>query len=117
MTFNLLLLNEFPDEEADRRGGRRNLILLFGRRAAALLYVLAGVLTPLSIVVAVGWRILPPVALAAALPSLFLLKPVGWALKSPTEPVPIPALGANVIWNLTTNAVMALALTATVIMM
>jgi hypothetical protein len=31
--------------------------------------------------------------------------------------VPIPALGANVIWNLTTNAVMALALTATVIMM
>jgi len=24
MTFNLLLLNEFPDEEADRSGGRRN---------------------------------------------------------------------------------------------
>jgi 1,4-dihydroxy-2-naphthoate octaprenyltransferase len=117
MTFNLLLLNEFPDEEADRRGGRRNLILLFGRRAAALLYVLAGVVTPLSIVVAVGWTILPPAALAAALPSLFLLKPVGWALKSPTDPVPIPALGSNVIWNLATNAVMALALTATVIMM
>jgi 1,4-dihydroxy-2-naphthoate octaprenyltransferase len=117
MTFNLLLLNEFPDEEADRRGGRRNLILLFGRRAAALLYVLAGVVTPLSIVVAVGGTILPPAALAAALPSLFLLKPVGWALKSPTDPVPIPALGSNVIWNLATNAVMALALTATVIMM
>ena len=32
MTFNLLLLNEFPDEAADRKGGRRNLVLLFGHR-------------------------------------------------------------------------------------
>jgi 1,4-dihydroxy-2-naphthoate octaprenyltransferase len=117
MTFNLLLLNEFPDEEADRRGGRRNLILLFGRRAAALIYVLAGLLTPLSIVAAVGWRILPPAALAAVLPSLLLAKPVGWALRSSTEPVPIPALGSNVIWNLTTNATMAVALVATALMM
>jgi len=33
MTFNLLLLNEFPDELADRAGGRRNLVLLLGRRS------------------------------------------------------------------------------------
>ncbi|HHQ47600.1 MAG TPA: prenyltransferase, partial [Acidobacteria bacterium] len=38
MTFNLLLLNEFPDEEADRRGGRRNLVLLLGRRWAGRIY-------------------------------------------------------------------------------
>lgn len=117
MTFNLLLLNEFPDEEADQRGGRRNLILLFGRRAAATTYVLAGLLTPLSIVAAVAGRILPPAALAAVLPSLLLGKPVAWALKRPAEPVPIPALGSNVIWNLVTNAVMAVALAATTIMM
>jgi 1,4-dihydroxy-2-naphthoate octaprenyltransferase len=117
MTFNLLLLNEFPDEEADRRGGRRNLILLFGRRAAALIYVLAALLTPLSIVVAVGWKMLPSPALAAVLPSLLLARPVGWALRSPTEPVPIPALGSNVIWNLATNTVMAIALAVTAIMM
>ena len=35
MTFNLLLLNEFPDEEADRQGGRKNLLHLFGRTGAA----------------------------------------------------------------------------------
>src|SRR5687768_12031849 len=29
MTFNLLLLNEFPDEQPDRAGGRKNLILIF----------------------------------------------------------------------------------------
>jgi 1,4-dihydroxy-2-naphthoate octaprenyltransferase len=117
MTFNLLLLNEFPDEEADRKGGRRNLILLFGRRGGALIYVLAGILTPVSIVVAVGLRLLPPVALAAVLPSLLLAKPIGWALKACSEPVPIPALGSNVVWNLATNTVMAIALGVTAIMM
>jgi 1,4-dihydroxy-2-naphthoate octaprenyltransferase len=117
MTFNLLLLNEFPDEEADRRGGRRNLILIFGRRGGALIYVLAGILTPLSIVAAVGLKILPPLALAAVLPSLLLLKPVGWALRNPAGPVPIPALGSNVSWNLATNTVMAVTLAATTLMM
>ncbi|MFZ5787704.1 MAG: prenyltransferase, partial [Acidobacteriota bacterium] len=53
MTFNLLLLNEFPDEEADRSGGRRNLVLLLGRRAAAGAYAAAALATPASIAVAV----------------------------------------------------------------
>ncbi len=117
MTFNLLLLNEFPDEEADRKGGRRNLILLFGRRAGAMIYVLAAILTPVSVVAAVGLRILPPPALVAVLPSLLLVKPIGWAFTDPAQPVPIPALGSNVVWNLATNALMAVALGATAIMM
>ena len=41
MTFNFLLLNEFPDEAADREGGRRHLIILFGRTAAARTYAAA----------------------------------------------------------------------------
>jgi 1,4-dihydroxy-2-naphthoate octaprenyltransferase len=112
MTFNLLLLNEFPDEEADRRGGRRNLIILFGRKAAAWIYVFAGLATPAAIVVAIFLRVLPPVCLVAALPSLLLVKPVQWAIKDPAKPVPIPALGANVVWNLATNTVLALTLVA-----
>ena len=112
MTFNLLLLNEFPDEEADRRGGRRNLVIIFGRRAAAWIYILAGLGTPLSLVISVVIGVLPPLALAAALPSLLLVKPVRWALTDPGGPVPIPALGANVIWNLATNTLLALAVVA-----
>ena len=38
MPFNLLLLNEFPDEEADRKGGRRNLVILLGRKTAARIH-------------------------------------------------------------------------------
>jgi len=110
MTFNLLLLNEFPDEEADRRGGRRNLIILFGRKAAAWIYVVAGLAAPAAIVAAVVLQVLPPICLAATLPSLLLVNPVRWAVKDPAEPVPIPALGANVVWNLATNTLVALTL-------
>jgi 1,4-dihydroxy-2-naphthoate octaprenyltransferase len=116
MTFNLLLLNEFPDEEADRHGGRRNLVLLFGRPAAALIYAAAGILVPVTIAAAVGVGALPRLALIAALPSLMLARPLAWALSQPREPVPIPALGANVVWNLATNTVLALSLAAMVLL-
>ncbi len=110
MTFNLLLLNEFPDEEADRAGGRRNLVLIFGRRGAAAIYAAAALATPASIAAAVAIGVFPLVALAGALPSLVLATPLRWAFTRPDEPVPIPALGSNVTWNLATNTVLALAL-------
>jgi 1,4-dihydroxy-2-naphthoate octaprenyltransferase len=110
MTFNLLLLNEFPDEAADRAGGRRNLVLVLGRRAAALVYAAAALATPASIVVAVAIGALPLVAVVAVLPSLALTSPLSWAIGRPNNPVPIPALGANVMWNLATNTVLAGAL-------
>ena len=116
MTFNLLLLNEFPDEEADRAGGRKNLVLMLGRKGAAVVYAAAAVLTPTAIVVAVALGALPVHALAATLPSLLLAKPLAWALGDTREPVPVPALGANVAWNLATNTVLALALAAAVAM-
>ena len=112
MTFDLLLLNEFPDEDADRGGGRRNLVLLLGRPTAARIYAAAGLLVPVSLVAAVATGALPRLALVAAVPSVLLAKPLAWAISAPREPVPIPALGANVVWNLATNAVLALALVA-----
>jgi len=111
MTFNLLLLNEFPDERADRDGGRRNLVIILGRRTAARVYAAAAVATPAAIVAAVllGW--LPALCLAAAVPSpLLLAKPLAWAFADPTQDVPIPALAANVAWILTTNLAMAVTL-------
>lgn len=110
MTFNLLFLNEFPDEQADRHGGRRNLVILLGRRRAALVYAAAAIATPLSIAAAVvvGW--LPAPALIGALPSLLLFRPLQWAAGDTEQPVPIPALAANVVWNLATNALLAVGL-------
>jgi 1,4-dihydroxy-2-naphthoate octaprenyltransferase len=112
MTFNLLFLNEFPDEKADRGGGRRNLVILLGRKPAAWIYVFAGLATPAALLVAVFLGVLPALCLFATLPSLLLVKPLRWALSDPSKPVPIPALGANVVWNLATNTLVALTLIA-----
>jgi 1,4-dihydroxy-2-naphthoate octaprenyltransferase len=110
MTFNLLLLNEFPDETVDRTGGRVHLVILLGRRGAALVYAAAALLTPLSIVIAVAARTLPPTSLIAAAPSLLLAAPLRWAFRRPEEPVPIGAMAANVVWNLLTNIAMSASL-------
>ena len=110
MTFNLLLLNEFPDEHADRVGRRRHLVIAFGRRTAAAVYAVAALAVPAVIVGAVAMRALPPPCLVAALPSALLVAPLRWALASPDDAVPIPALGANVAWNLATNVALAAAL-------
>jgi 1,4-dihydroxy-2-naphthoate octaprenyltransferase len=107
MTFNLLLLNEFPDEKADRAGGRLNLVLLLGRKRAALVYIAAAVGTPVSILTAVVMTWLPPLALIGCLPFWFAVPAVRWAASRPSEPVPIPAMAGNVIWNLATNGLVA----------
>jgi 1,4-dihydroxy-2-naphthoate octaprenyltransferase len=115
MTFNLLLLNEFPDEAADRSGGRRNLVLLLGRPLAARVYAAAALLVPAWIGGAVALGSLPPAALAALTPSVLLGTPVRWAVRNPESDVPIPALAANVIWNLATNSVLAISLLAALV--
>jgi 1,4-dihydroxy-2-naphthoate octaprenyltransferase len=110
MTFNLLLLNEFPDEEADRTGGRRNLVLLLGRSKAAMIYIVCALLVPVSLIAGVVLDYLPPLALAATVPTLLLVPVFRWTFTQPQEAVPIPGLGSNVIWNLSTNVVLGVAL-------
>ena len=107
MTFNLLLLNEFPDEAADRKGGRKNLVLLLGRHGAARLWALAVLLVPVSIAVGVAVGSLPPLALVACAATLLTVPGLRWAFRHPDARVPIPALARNVAWTLATNALLA----------
>jgi len=110
MTFNLLLLNEFPDEAADREGGRRNLVLILGRKPAAWVFAVAALQVPAWIIGGVLAGPFPLWALAGALPSVLLVQPLLWAFGDPQAEVPIPALGANVIWNLATNTLLGIGL-------
>jgi 1,4-dihydroxy-2-naphthoate octaprenyltransferase len=107
MTFDLLLLNEFPDEGPDRQGGRRNLVILFGRNAAARIYAAGAIAVPLSIIAGVAAGILPAACGLGAVPSLLLIPPLRWALREADKPVPVATLGSNVVWNLATNLTLA----------
>ncbi len=110
MTFNLLLLNEFPDEEADRQGGRRHLVIALGRRAAARVYLAAALAVPLVLLAGVALRALPAGSLLALVPTLLLRQPLAWALHEPQQDPQMSALAINVTWNLSTNALLAVGL-------
>jgi 1,4-dihydroxy-2-naphthoate octaprenyltransferase len=84
---------------------------MFGRKGAALIFAVAAIATPLSVLVAVIAGVLPGWTLVAALVGAWFVRPaVQWALTRPEEPVPIPAMAGNVIWNLATNTLIAVAL-------
>jgi 1,4-dihydroxy-2-naphthoate octaprenyltransferase len=91
-------------------------VIRLGRPAAAIVYAVAGLLAPISIVAAVVMDALPLLSLVALLPSLLLVKPLQWAFTAPADAVPIPALGANVAWIHLTNLVLAGTLVAALFM-
>ncbi len=48
--FNVILINEFPDEEADRTVGKRNLVVRFGKERMGDLYIGLSLLAGLSFI-------------------------------------------------------------------
>ena len=106
LTFNLLLLNEFPDIEADRMAGRRNLIHRFGRKTAGGIYVGAGLAVVVALLGGIALGVIPRGAVLGTLGMVFFLRPARWAL-TPTERPSTPVLRDNVTWNLATNGLTA----------
>jgi 1,4-dihydroxy-2-naphthoate octaprenyltransferase len=107
LTANLLLLNEFPDLEADRQVGRRNLVMALGKRRAAWLYTILLVCTYLSIVLGVVFRLMPWPALVALLTIPLAMKAIQGALQHYDDvPRLVPALAANVMTILATDALL-----------
>lgn len=74
---NLLLLNQFPDIEADRQVGRKTLPIAIGPRKATFVYLAFAMLGALSLTASIALRWLPPAAavgllgFAAAVPVFF----------------------------------------------
>ena len=99
----LLFLNEFPDVEADRIGGRKHLVILMGKRRSAILYVIATAATYLSIVYSVVVGI-APISVLIALLSLPLAYKACRIVMRECENTSklVPALGLNVIMILAT---------------
>jgi len=65
----LLLVNQFPDVDADRRVGRRHLPIVLGRRRSALVFAALIGCAFAALPVAVVLRILPPLTLLGLIPA------------------------------------------------
>jgi 1,4-dihydroxy-2-naphthoate octaprenyltransferase len=108
---NLLLLNQFPDVDADQSIGRRHFPIAIGRPASARLYGILLFLTYVSVISGVILELLPPFALLALLTVVLSLKAYLGARKN-ADSIPdlIPSMGINVIINLATPALLAVGL-------
>lgn len=108
LTYNLLLLNEFPDTEADIAGGRHHLVILLGKKRASWLYTAVEIGTYVAIVAGVALGILTPWALLGLVAAIVGAKAISVTLKEYDgfETI-IPAMGANVMSVLGTNALLA----------
>jgi 1,4-dihydroxy-2-naphthoate octaprenyltransferase len=106
---NLLLLNQFPDVEADRQIGRRHLPIVAGRRASSIVYIAFLVLTYLSLVLSVAFHHLPLLSLLG-LATLLIAIPAGRGAYTSSENIPqlLPHMGQNVLINLLTPLITAL---------
>lgn len=116
LTSMLLLLNQFPDAEADKKGGRKHLVIQYGHRNAALIYT-AGAITTFAIIF-----ILPLAGVSSywlflgLLPLPIIFKATFTTLKSYNNRERlIPAMGANVATVLLTDALLAAAIWITII--
>ncbi|GAB6034171.1 prenyltransferase [Galenea microaerophila] len=108
---NLLLLNQIPDEEADRKVGRYNLIMLLGRARSLSIFqfFLLGSYLLLLLLVAIQW--LPTWALLGLL-TLVLAVPLFFKIHHAHQDIEqlLPLLAWNVIINIVTPLLIALGL-------
>ncbi len=105
---NLLLLNQFPDLEADQEVGRRHLPIVLGRKKSAWVYVGFLMATYILLVLCVYLAFLPITALLGLLSLAFAIPAARLSLKYADDRVRLdPALALNVAVTLSTPVLVA----------
>jgi len=103
LVHNLLLLNEFPDVEADSKAGRKTMPILIGRSKAWMVYSALTVVVYLWII---GWviaGIMPVFTLIALLTLPFAIKAIRGSRKHEDMKRLVPAMANNVLVVLLTQ--------------
>ncbi len=108
LTSQLLFLNEFPDHEADKEGGRKHLVIRFGLKGASYIYT-AGMFATFGIIVLV------PILGISSYWIYIALLPIPLAVKAAMTAIKhgdnlgkmVPALGSNVMTVLLTDLLLA----------
>jgi 1,4-dihydroxy-2-naphthoate octaprenyltransferase len=114
MVHNLLFINEFPDVEADRVGGRRTTPVIFGLETSSKVFVGTTIAVYVWIVGCViatlvsGTVIMPVYCLVALLSLPFAVKAMQGARQYKDMNKLIPALGSNVIFIMLTHILLGI---------
>ncbi len=108
---NLLLLNQFPDVEADRSIGRKHLPIVVGRQTSSLIYSAFLFLAYLALLAGACLHYLPLTSLLGLL-TVFIAVPASINVFRHAENIKklIPAMGLNVIISVVTPALVAVGL-------
>lgn len=100
---NLLLLNQFPDVEADKTVGRKHLPILIGRRSSAIIFAVFETLTYATLILGVALRLFPTWTLLGLVSMVFAVPAALGALKNADNLQKLgPSMGQNVLLNLIT---------------
>lgn len=111
LTTLLLFLNEFPDLEADKKGGRHHLVIHFGRKKSSFIYVLGLIVVYLSVLGISFLKTIPDTILIALITVPMAFKSSITVLKNHNNiPKLIPALAMNVGIVIVTDLFMAIGL-------
>ncbi|MDH4212089.1 MAG: prenyltransferase [candidate division WOR-3 bacterium] len=104
--FNVILLNEYPDYEADMAAGKTNMLVRLGRKHGAYVYSIAGIGGILSFILSLNqrvpmkalWLYIPVAAVSLAL--VVLVMQGRWGNRQTLEKL----CGVNILVNLGTTA-------------
>lgn len=100
---NLLLLNEIPDAEADKIGGRKTLPIILGKDKSAIIYSGLTLLVYVWIILGVMGQIMPPFTLIALFTLPFAFKAISGSFAHTDTSKMLPAQGANIMVVLLTQ--------------
>ncbi|MCS7009819.1 MAG: prenyltransferase [Anaerolineales bacterium] len=108
---DLLLLNQFPDVEADESIGRKHYPIVLGRKKSSYLYIAFLLGAYVAIVLGVVLGLLPTWALLGLLTLILAMQVIRNLLKN-AENVPaiLPSMAQNVLINLITPVLLAIGL-------
>ncbi|MBM3120007.1 MAG: prenyltransferase [Chloroflexi bacterium] len=108
LVHNLLLLNEFPDTEADKEAGRKTLPITMGKRRASIVYSALTGAVYVWIFGAVQAKLMPAFCLIALLTLPFAIKAIQGALNYQDESKLMPAMANNVLVILLTQLLLGI---------
>jgi 1,4-dihydroxy-2-naphthoate polyprenyltransferase len=115
LVHNLLLLNEFPDVEADKIDKRKTLPITMGRRGAAIVYTVFTVLVYVWIAGAVTFKAMPVFTLLGLLTIPLAVRAIQGSFHGEDPARIMPAMANNVLVVLLTQLLVAIGYAVSII--